>query len=280
MAAPPSPRAAGIGLRAPHYAAILESRPALGFLEAHSENFFFAGGPALAWLERFAAAWPLSFHGVGLALGSSDPLDERHLAKLEALVRRFEPALVSEHLCWGMARGRHANDLLPLAYSEEALAHVSARIDAVQERLGRRILVENVSSYVAMEGAAMAEWEFLAEVARRSGCGVLLDVNNIWVSSRNHGFDPRRFVDGIDPATVGEIHLAGHEREGELLIDTHSRNVCDEVWSLYEYAIERLGARPTLIEWDADIPALEVLVDEARTAERRAARVLEARVPA
>jgi hypothetical protein len=280
MAASLSPRAAGIGLRAPHYAAILESRPALGFLEAHSENFFFAGGPALAWLERFAGSWPLSLHGVGLALGSSDPLDERHLAKLEALVRRFEPALVSEHLCWGMARGRHANDLLPLPYSEEALAHVSARIDAVQERLGRRILVENVSSYAAMEGAAMAEWEFLAEVARRSGCGVLLDVNNIWVSSRNHGFDPRRFVDGIDPATVGEIHLAGHEREGELLIDTHSRSVCDEVWALYEHAIARLGARPTLIEWDADIPALEVLVGEARNAERRAARVLEARVPA
>ena len=280
MAAPPSPRAAGIGLRAPHYAAILESRPALGFLEAHSENFFFAGGPALAWLERFAQSWPLSLHGVGLALGSSDPLDERHLAKLEALVRRFQPALVSEHLSWGMARGRHANDLLPLPHSEEALAHVSARIDAVQERLGRRILVENVSSYAAMEGAAMPEWEFIAEVARRSGCGVLLDVNNIWVSSRNHGFDPRRFVDGIDPATVGEIHLAGHEREGELLIDTHSRRVCDEVWSLYEHAIARLGARPTLIEWDADIPALEVLVDEARGAERRAARVLEAHVAA
>jgi uncharacterized protein len=280
MPAAIAPRAVGIGLRSPHHAAILESRPALGFLEVHSENFFFAGGPALAWLERFAAAWPVSFHGVGLGLGSSDPLDERHLAKLEMLVRRFEPALVSEHLCWAMARGRHANDLLPLPHSEEALAHVAARIDAVQQRLGRRILVENVSSYLEMEGAAMSEWEFLAEVARRSGCGVLLDVNNVWVSSRNHGFDPRRFVDGIDPATVGEIHLAGHEREGGLLVDTHSRRVCDEVWALYEHAIERLGARPTLIEWDADIPALEVLVDEARNAERRAARVLEARVAA
>ncbi|HEX4330912.1 MAG TPA: DUF692 domain-containing protein [Usitatibacter sp.] len=275
-----APQATGIGLRTPHYAALLEARPALGFLEVHSENYFSPGGPALAWLERFAASWALSFHGVGMALGSADPLDERHLAKLDALVRRFEPALVSEHLCWGMAGGRHANDLLPLAYSEEALALVAARIDAVQERLGRRILVENVSSYLAMEGAAMSEWEFVAEVSRRSGCGVLLDVNNVWVSSRNHGFDPVRFIDGLDPESVGEIHLAGHEREGELLIDTHSRRVCDEVWSLYEYAIARLGARPTLVEWDADIPALGVLLDEAREAARRAAHALQAQVTA
>ncbi|HXF80721.1 MAG TPA: DUF692 domain-containing protein [Usitatibacter sp.] len=280
MAATIAPRAVGIGLRTPHYAAILDSRPALGFLEVHSENYFFAGGPALAWLERFASSWPLSFHGVGMALGSTDPLDERHLAKLAALVRRFEPALVSEHLCWGMAGGRHANDLLPLAFREEALALVVARIDAVQERLGRRILVENVSSYVAMEGAAMSEWEFIAEVARRSGCGLLLDVNNVWVSSRNHGFDPARFVEGVDPASVAEIHVAGHEREGAILVDTHSRRVCDEVWSLYEHAIALLGPRPTLVEWDADIPALGVLVEEAREAERRAAHALRARVAA
>ena len=280
MAATIAPRATGIGLRAPHYAAILEARPELGFLEVHSENFFCEGGPALAWLERFAASWPLSFHGVGLSLGSTDPLDERHLAKLEALVRRFQPALVSEHLCWGMALGRHATDLLPLPYSEEALALVTDRVDAVQERLGRRILVENVSSYVAMEGASMDEWEFVAEVSRRSGCGVLLDVNNVWVSSRNHGFDPLRFVEGVDPASVGEIHLAGHEREGELLIDTHSRRVCEEVWALYERAIARLGPRPTLIEWDADIPALDVLVGEAREAGRRAAHALQASMAA
>lgn len=271
-----APRATGIGLRAPHYAAILESRPALGFLEVHSENFFFAGGPALAWLERFAAAWPLSFHGVGLALGSCDPLDERHLAKLESLVRRFEPALVSEHLSWGMAGGRHANDLLPLPYCEAALGHIVARIDAVQERLGRRILVENVSSYLAMDGSDMDEWEFLREVARRSGCGVLLDVNNIWVSSRNHGFDPHRFIDAIDPSSVGEIHLAGHERDGGLLVDTHSRSVCDEVWSVFAYAVRRVGPRPTLIEWDADIPPLDVLLAEARKAQECVARVLEA----
>lgn len=262
--------AVGIGLRAPHYAQILEARPALGFLEVHSENFFCDGGAPLAWLERFAAAYPLSLHGVGLSLGSADPLDPRHLARLESLTRRFEPALVSEHLSWGAAGGRHANDLLPLPYTEEALVLVVSRIEAVQERLGRRILVENVSSYVEAAGGAMPEWEFLAEAARRSGCGVLLDVNNVWVSSRNHGFDPLRYVDSIDPAAVGEIHLAGHEREGALLVDTHSRRVCDEVWELYSHALARVGNRPTLIEWDAEIPPLEVLLDEAARAAARA----------
>lgn len=258
--------AAGIGLRAPHYASVLESRPELGFLEVHSENFFAAGGPTLAWLERFRAAYALSFHGVGLSLGSADPLDERHLAKLEALVRRFEPALVSEHLCWGAAGGRHANDLLPLPYSEEALAVVVAHIEAVQERLGRTILVENVSSYLRMPGASMPEWEFLAEASKRSGCGVLLDVNNIWVSAMNHGFDPIDFVEGIEPSRVGEVHLAGHESEEGLLIDTHSRRVSADVWDLYARTVARLGPRPTLIEWDADIPPLEVLLEESRKA--------------
>jgi len=258
--------AVGIGLRAPHYAAILESRPALGFLEVHSENFFCEGGPPLAWLERFAGAYAMSFHGVGLSLGSADPLDERHLAALESLVRRFRPALVSEHLCWGASGGRHANDLLPLPYTAEALALVVSRIDAVQQRLGRRILVENVSSYLELEGGEMPEWEFLAETARRSGCGVLLDVNNVWVSARNHGFDPRGYVDAIDPATVGEIHLAVHKSDGAILVETQSRHVSDEVWDLHSYAIARLGSRPTLIEWDADIPALGVLLGEAARA--------------
>jgi uncharacterized protein (UPF0276 family) len=258
--------AAGIGLRAPHYAAVLETRPALGFLEVHSENFFASGGATLAWLERFRAAYPMSFHGVGLSLGSADAPGERHLAKLDALVRRFEPALVSEHLCWGFAGGRHSNDLLPLPYSEEALQVVVSRIDAVQERLGRRILVENVSSYLRMPEASMPEWEFLAQCAKRSGCGVLLDVNNIYVSAMNHGFDALDYLDAIDPATVGEIHLAGHESDEGLLVDTHSRRVTAEVWALYGEAIRRLGPRPTLIEWDADIPPLEVLLGESSKA--------------
>ncbi|HEX4781165.1 MAG TPA: DUF692 domain-containing protein [Usitatibacter sp.] len=280
MARTIAPQAVGIGLRAPHYAALFESRPPLGFLEVHSENFFCDGGAPLAWLERFAGAYPLSLHGVGLSLGSADPLDERHLARLASLVRRIEPALVSEHLCWGASGGRHSNDLLPLPYTEEALAIVCAHVDEVQQRLGRRILVENVSSYLQIDGSRMPEWEFLAEAARRAGCGVLLDVNNIWVSARNHGFDARGYVDAIDAATVGEIHLAGHERDGSLLVDTHSRPVCDEVWELYSYALARLGSRPTLIEWDADIPALEVLLDEADRAARLAARAGAPALPA
>ncbi|MGZ5573151.1 MAG: MNIO family bufferin maturase [Usitatibacter sp.] len=253
----------GIGLRAPHYAQILGRRPALAFLEVHSENFFAAGGQPLAWLERFRGEYALSLHGVGLSLGSADPLDERHLAKLESLVARFEPMLVSEHLCWSSFGGRHAHDLLPLPYTEESLAHVVARIDAVQERLGRALLVENVSSYLQFPASTIPEWEFVAEVARRSGCGVLLDVNNIWVSAVNHGFDARRYLEAIEPATVGEVHLAGHERSGALLIDTHGERVCDDVWDLFDASLARFGSRPTLIEWDTDIPALDVLLEEA-----------------
>jgi len=262
----PAP-AAGIGLRAPHYAQLLERRPALAFLEVHSENFFAAGGPSLAWLERFRGLYPMSFHGVGLSLGSSEAVDAVHLAKLASLVERFEPAFVSEHVCWSSASGRHSNDLLPLPYTEEALDSFVAHVDAVQERLGRTILVENVSSYMRFGHSTIPEWEFVAEVARASGCGVLLDVNNVWVNSVNHGFDPRVFLAAIDPATVAEIHLAGFEAQESLLVDTHSRAVTGDVWSLFGEAIARMGPRPTLIEWDADIPELDVLLGEAGKAE-------------
>ena len=267
--APDSPlrASAGIGLRAPHYAEILERRPALSLLEVHSENFFAAGGASLAWLERFRGLYPLSFHGVGLSVGSSEAVDAVHLAKLAALVRRFEPALVSEHVCWSSAAGRHSNDLLPLPYTEEALAIFASHVDAVQERLGRRILVENVSSYMRFAHSTIPEWQFVSEVASRTGCGILLDVNNIWVNSRNHGFDPAEFIAAIDPDTVGEIHLAGFESQGTLLVDTHSRPVTGDVWSLYRAAIDRMGPRPTIIEWDAEIPALDVLLAEARNAD-------------
>jgi uncharacterized protein (UPF0276 family) len=267
-----APAAVGIGLRAPHYEGLAERRPDLAFLEAHSENFFGAGGAALASLERLRALYPLSLHGVGLSLGSCDPLDAVHLDRLAALVRRFEPVLVSEHLSWSSAGGRHANDLLPLPFSEEALAHVAERIGRVQERLGRELLVENVSAYVRLGPATMPEWEFVAEVARRSGCRLLLDVNNIWVNSANHGFDPHDYLDAIDPASVAEIHLAGFERSGGLLVDTHGSTVADEVWSLYERALARIGPRPTLIEWDTDLPPLEVLLAEADRARAVAAR--------
>jgi uncharacterized protein (UPF0276 family) len=258
-----APQGVGIGLRAPHVAQILERRPALGFLEVHSENYFGAGGKPLAALERLRRDYTLSLHGVGLSLGSADPLDERHLGKLESLARRVQPALVSEHLCWSSFGGRHANDLLPLPCTDEALAHVVARIDAVQERLARRILVENVSSYLCFEESTLPEWEFVAEVARRSGCGVLLDVNNIWVNAVNHGFDAHRYLDAIDPDSVLEIHLGGFEADGARLIDTHGARVSADVWDLYAAALQRFGARPTLVEWDTDIPALDVLLDEA-----------------
>jgi uncharacterized protein len=270
MPATPAAVAVGIGLRAPHYAQILERRPDLDFLEVHAENFFADGGRAPAWLERFGDEYPLSLHGVGLSLGSSDPLDMAHLARLDRLVRRFDPLLVSEHLSWSSFGARHANDLLPLPHTREALEHVVARIAAVQERLRRPILVENISSYV-QPAAEMTEWEFLGEAARRSGCGILLDVNNIWVNSANHGFDPYAYVEAISPAHVGQFHLGGFERNACALVDTHGARVSAEVWRLYEAAVARFGPRPALVEWDTHLPALEVLLEEARRARAIAA---------
>lgn len=260
------PAPVGIGLRAPHYAQIAARVPALGFLEAHSENFFGEGGSALAWLARLRASYELSLHGVGLSLGSVDALDERHLARLESLACRFEPFLVSEHLSWSSVDGRHAHDLLPLPFTRAALEHVVGRIQRVQERLRRRILVENVSSYHRFPDAAMPEWEFVAAAVRSSGCALLLDVNNVWVNAVNHGFDPREYLRALDPASVLEIHLAGHESTPRGLVDTHSRPVCDAVWDLYRAAVTRFGACASLVEWDDDIPALDVLLGEAAKA--------------
>ena len=257
----------GIGLRAPHYAQLLERRPRLGLLEVHSENFFGEGGAALATLERFRAEYPVSLHGVGLSLGSADALDANHLDRLAALVRRIDPVLVSEHLCWSSIDGRHANDLLPLPRTAETLEHVVARVQVVQERVGRQILVENVSAYVEFEASTLSECEFIAEVARRSGCGILLDVNNVWVNAVNHGLDAAGYLRAIPAEAIGEIHLGGHEASGALLIDTHGARVCPEVWALYAQLIARIGQRPTLVEWDTDIPALDVLLDEASHAD-------------
>ena len=263
----------GVGLRAPHYGAMLAQRPALGFLEVHSENFM-GGGAPLAWLERFRAHYPLSFHGVGLSLGSADPLDPAHLARLAELVRRFEPMLVSEHLSWSSAGGRHAHDLLPMPCTREAADHLVARIDSVQEALGRRILVENITRYVAPPEEAMPEWTFIAEVVRRAGCALLLDVNNVFVNARNDGTEPHACLDAIATLPVGEIHLAGHEQAPEGLVDSHAAPGCDEVWDLYARALATSGAVASLIEWDARLPALEVLLGEADRASRIAHRVL------
>jgi uncharacterized protein len=268
MPATAPPSATGIGLRAPHYGEILARRPALAFLEVHAENFFGAGGAPHAWLERLRAHYEVSVHGVGLSLGSVDPLDQSHLARFAALVRRVEPIFVSEHLCWSSFGGRHSNDLLPLPFTAEALDHLVARIGHVQDALKRPLLLENISAYVTHPHDAMPEWQFVAETARRSGCRILLDVNNVWVNAVNHRFDPRRYIDAIDPAHVQEFHLAGFETTPAGLIDTHATRVSEDVWSLYEHALDRIGARPTLVEWDTDIPALDVLLAEAARADR------------
>jgi uncharacterized protein (UPF0276 family) len=262
------PAAAGIGLRAPHVREVLERRPALPWLEIHSENYFGDGGPALAALSRVRADYPIAMHGVGLSLGSTDPLDRDHLRKIARLAQRIEPAVVSEHLCWSSVDGRHFNDLLPLPFTEEAVDHVCARVLEVQDALGRAILVENVSSYYAFPESTLDECDFVAEIARRTGCKLLLDVNNIYVNARNHGIDARAYLAAIDPRSVAEIHLAGFDDTGPLVIDTHGAPVAPEVWSLYRAAIARFGAVPTLIEWDTDIPALAVLEAEAAAAQR------------
>jgi uncharacterized protein len=263
----PVPARAGIGLRSVHHDAI-DARPPIGWIEAHTENYFHEAGTAVRALERARANYPLSLHGVGLALGSADGLDRDHLARIKRAIQRFEPALVSEHACWGHAGGEHFNDLLPLPFTEEAVEVLAAQVREAQDFLGTRLLIENVSAYVTFEHSHLAEWEFLGAVVERANCGLLLDVNNVYVSSKNFGLDARAFIDGVPAAAVGEIHLAGHAVSDGILIDDHGSRVCDEVWALYGYAIRRLGARPTLIEWDTDIPPLATLVDEAARADR------------
>ena len=265
--ATPLPPVAGIGLRSPHVAQVRRDRPPIGWLEVHSENYFVDGGPALAALEAIRADYPISLHGVGLSLGSADALDAGHLVQLKRLAARVEPAFISEHLCWGRIDGRHLNDLLPLPFTDEALALCCDRIDAAQAALGRVLLVENVSAYLRFASDAMAEWEFVAAVARRTGCKLLFDVNNVYVNAINHGFDPRVYLAAIPGEAVAEIHLAGFDASGPCLIDTHGTRVAPPVWALYRATIERFGARPTLIEWDTDLPALDVLQDEAAIAQ-------------
>jgi uncharacterized protein len=270
------PVGAGIGLRAQHHADVLSATSAC-WLEAHTENYFADGGSQVEALLKIRARYPLALHGVGLSLGSSDPLNAQHLRNVRRTIERFEPALLSEHLSWSSVGGRFANDLLPLPYTEEALRHVSARIAQVQDYVGRQILVENVSSYLEFACSRMPEWEFIAAVAAESGCGILLDLNNVYVAAQNHGFDAQQYLNALVPGTVQEFHLAGHaciECNGRrLLIDTHGAVVCDAVWDLYRAALLRFGALPTLIEWDTDIPALGVLLAQADKADSIRAHV-------
>ena len=262
------PARAGVGLRSVHHEALLAERPAVAFIEAHTENYFHAGGAAARALERARANYPLSLHGVGLGLGSVDGVDREHLARVRGAIARFEPALVSEHACWGHAGGEWFNDLLPLPYTEEAAQHLARQVAEAQDFLGRQLLIENVSAYVAFEHSRLAEWEFLAEVVARSGCALLLDVNNVYVNSQNLGVDADAYLAGLPPGSVREIHLAGHARNGGVLIDDHGSAVCEEVWQLYRRALACVGPVPTLIEWDNDIPALATLVAESQRADR------------
>ena len=279
-AAPPRPgirrpiaTRAGIGLRSPHHEAVLHGLPDVGWLEAHTENYFHDGGPAVRALERIRASYPLSLHGVGLGLGSVDALDREHLRRVRDAVRRFEPDLVSEHACWTHVDGEHFNDLLPLPYTEEAVEHLAARVRELQDFLGRQVLVENLSAYVAFRHSPLTEGAFLAAVVERSGCGLLLDVNNAYVNAHNLGLDLDAFLAEVPAHAIGEIHLAGHARrrigDHELLIDDHGSAVCPAVWALYERALQRFGPVPTLIEWDNEVPALATLVEEAHTADTR-----------
>jgi uncharacterized protein len=267
--APPGPGGVGIGLRSPHVAQILAERPAIDWLEVHAENYM-GGEPALRALQDLCRDYPISVHGVGLSLGSADGLDSTHLERLAALVERVEPALVSEHLSWSVSGGAYLNHLLPLPYTEETLALVSEHVRRAQDRLGRRLLVENPSSYLRFRESPIPETEFLDALARRTGCGLLCDVNNIHVTCRNLGEDPVAYLDAVDRVAVGEIHLAGHavnDADGHaILIDDHGSRVAPAVWQLYARALARFGPVPTLVEWDTELPALAVLAEEAETA--------------
>lgn len=254
----------GVGLRSEHYGDILDDGThRVDWFEAISENYMDSGGRPLHVLERVRRDHPVALHGVSLSIGSVDALSDRYLSNLRALVERIEPALVTDHLCWTAVDGRALYDLLPLPYTEETLAHVVQRVRQVQEYLGRRILLENPSTYIQFRHSMMTEWEFLAAVAEQADCGILLDVNNVYVSATNHGFDPLSYLDAIPPARVGQMHLAGFTDMGTYLFDTHSAPVSDAVWRLYAHAVERFGAVSTLVEWDADIPSFDRLCDEA-----------------
>lgn len=266
----------GLGLRSEHYRDFVASRQPVDWLEIISENYLVPGGKPLHYLDCIRRDYPMVMHGVSLSIGGSDELDRSYLQQLCTLAKRIQPAWVSDHLCWTGTSSLNLHDLLPLPYTEECLQHLLPRVAQVQDALGQPLLLENVSSYVRYCGDEMSEWEFLAELVRRGGCELLLDVNNVYVSSTNHGFDARAFIDALPIGAIRQIHLAGHEDHGDYLIDTHDHPVCDAVWELYAYAIRRLGPVPTMIERDDDIPPLQMLLgelDQARRVARRARAV-------
>ena len=258
----PLPGSFGLGLRAEHYRDFIDHRPAVDWVEVLSENYMVPGGKPLRMLDSIRRDHPMVMHGVSLSIGSTDALDLNYLRDLKALAQRIEPAWVSDHLCWTGVDHHNLHDLLPMPYTEAALGHLVARVSQVQDLLGRRLLLENVSSYVSFQADEMSEWAFIAQLAKRADCELLLDVNNVYVSSRNHGFDAHEFIDAMPRERVRQIHLAGHEDHGSHLIDTHDQPVCDSVWALYAYTVKRLGAVPTMIERDDHIPPLAELLTE------------------
>lgn len=278
------PDRAGVGLKPQHYTEILATLPDIGWFEVHAENYMGDGGPPHHYLTRIRERYPLSLHGVGLSIGAAHPLDKPHLARLKAVHDRYEPGLFSEHLAWSSHAGTYFPDLLPVPYTDETLRLVTDHIDQVQDTLGRHMLLENPSTYFAFETSTMTELDFLSEIARRTGCGLLLDVNNVFVSATNLGYSPEAYIDAFPMSAVGEIHLAGHaedrdEHGATFLIDSHDRGVSGPVWELHRRVIARLGATPTLIEWDAEVPDWPTLFGEASAAETAMERVLASQPP-
>lgn len=258
----------GLGLRTEHYEAIIATQPAVDWFEIISENYLIPGGKPHDYLDRIRRDYPMVMHGVSLSIGSTDPLDLDYLRQLKQLADRISPAWISDHLCWTGVHGLNMHDLLPLPYTEETIRHVVARIQQVQDFLGRALVLENVSSYVAYRASSMTEWAFISEICQRAGCLLLLDVNNVYVSSINHGFDAKAFIDGIPAERVQQIHLAGHEDHGEYIIDTHDADISPAVWDLYAYTLQRVGQVSTMIERDGNLPPLEQLVQELALARR------------
>jgi uncharacterized protein len=266
----------GLGLRVPHYQTILDTKPPIDWFEILSENYMVPGGKPLYHLDRIRNDYPVVMHGVSLSIGSTDPLNEDYLKSLKQLAARAEPAWISDHLCWTGVHGKNMHDLLPLPYTEEAVAHVAGRIARVQDYLGRQILIENVSSYLTYKDSGVSEWEFLRAVVERADCFILLDINNIYVSSFNHGFDPVAYLDGVPRSRVRQFHLAGHRNLDTHIVDTHDEPIIDAVWELYEAAVRRFGPVSTMIERDDNIPPLEELMIELDRARAIAAPILGA----
>ncbi len=267
----------GLGLRTEHYHPILATRPKVDWFEVLSENYMVPGGKPLYFLDKIRENYPVVMHGVSLSIGSTTPFDQTYLTDLKALADRIEPAWISDHLCWTGVHGQNMHDLLPLPYTIETVKHVAERVKIVQDFLGRRILLENVSSYASYVNSTMSEWEFISEIANAADCLLLLDVNNIYVSSFNHQFDAKAFIDGVPQKRIQQIHLAGHHNHGDYIIDTHDAPVIDPVWHLYEYAVSQFGAVSTMIERDNNIPELAVLVQELETARSIACKAISMR---